>query len=192
MKIVLTALLLFVLAFPAAASDVDDAVAVVKKTIPLAQQMDWAGFAQYLHPDALEEFATSMRPVIDGISRLMQEDTTGIEEFEQNFPGLLGLVREAEDAPPEEFFAATMQVIFSLVPNADQMFSSLETEVVGGLPEGDTLIHVVTRSKLHVGEITMDNQMDVMTCKKYGAEFRILLSGELKGLAEGLKQGMGM
>lgn len=174
------------------AADVDDAVALVKRTLPLTQQMNWQAYAEHVHPEALANYSEEMRPVFEGLQAMIDQDSTQIQYLELNYPGLSELVIKANDAPTEEFFAASMNLIFSLVPGSTEMFSSLESEVVGGLPEGDSLVHVVTRSRISTGGLTVDNQMDVVTCKLYEDEYKILLSAELTGLAQGLKQGMGM
>ncbi len=193
--ILLVVALLMAVLFVAPASvaaDVEAAVALVEELEAITQAMDWETYATYVHPDALIEFRESMAPVVDAMVGLLEADTTELASLQAMYPGIDDLLKRAQGAPPDQFFGASMNLIFSLVPGSEEMFASLDSDVIGGLPENDSLVHVVTRSKLQAGPMTIEDQMDVITCKVYDGGYKILLSAEFKGLAEGLKQGMGM
>lgn len=59
-------------------------------------------------------------------------------------------------------------------------------EILGEVKEGDDITHLVTRTTVSVGAIDME-AMEVVSLKKSGDEWRILMSGKIKGLPQQLR-----
>ena len=67
-----------------------------------------------------------------------------------------------------------------------------EINILGSVKEGDNLMHVVSKMQIAIDDTTMES-IKVVSFKKVGNEWRILLRGEIKGLIQqmlmSLKQG---
>ena len=59
-------------------------------------------------------------------------------------------------------------------------------EVLGEVKEGANVAHVVMRNRVSVGEIEIE-AMEVVSFKKVGKDWKALLSGKMKGLANQLR-----
>ena len=51
------------------------------------------------------------------------------------------------------------------------------------------MVHVVTRNQVTVGDMNMES-MEVISFKKVGTEWRILLQGRIKGMTQQIKKAM--
>lgn len=56
-------------------------------------------------------------------------------------------------------------------------------DILGSVKEGDNLVHIVSRMQFAIGDTTMES-IKVISFKKVGNEWRILLRGEIKGLIQ--------
>lgn len=63
-------------------------------------------------------------------------------------------------------------------------------EILGGVREGKTTIHLVTRNRVSVGAVTAET-MDVLSLRKVGGQWRVMMSSNIKGLPEQLKAAFG-
>jgi len=59
-------------------------------------------------------------------------------------------------------------------------------EILGEVPEGDEVVHVLTRSRASVGEMEIEG-MEVISFRRVDEEWKALLSGKMKGMAAQLK-----
>ncbi|TPW17947.1 MAG: hypothetical protein FD130_457 [Halothiobacillaceae bacterium] len=59
-------------------------------------------------------------------------------------------------------------------------------EVLGEVKEGNDIAHVVTRTKVSVGEVEVE-AMEVVSFKKSGDSWKALMSGKMKGMANQLR-----
>ncbi len=62
-------------------------------------------------------------------------------------------------------------------------------DVLGSIPEGDDVRHVVIRTKIAVGEMTVE-EMEVVSYKETEAGWKIQLQGKIKGMAQQMKATM--
>ncbi len=62
-------------------------------------------------------------------------------------------------------------------------------EVLGSIPEGDSVRHVIARAYIAVGEISMQ-EMEVISFKKTGETWGILMSGKIKGMAQQIRKAL--
>ena len=65
----------------------------------------------------------------------------------------------------------------------------MKVEVLGSVPEGDSLRHVVTRTHIRMGEMTME-AMEIISFKKMGDRWGILMQGRIKGMAQQIKKAL--
>jgi len=59
-------------------------------------------------------------------------------------------------------------------------------EILGGVKEGSDISHLVTRNRVTVGKLNVE-AMEVVSLMKSGDEWRILMSGQIKGFADQLR-----
>ncbi len=95
-------------------------------------------------------------------------------------------VKKMSDA---EFFASFLKGSLEEMEEATGTEPG-EVQVVGELPEGEDVVHVVTRNKSGVGGLKIET-MEVLSFKKTADGWKALLPGEMGGLAAQLKEGLG-
>lgn len=94
-------------------------------------------------------------------------------------------LESVEKMTDAQFFTKLME----LVMRRAEAFGKLtidSVEILGGVEEGDDIRHLVTRTRVSVGELTT-TKMEVLSLKRFGDEWRIQLSGKMKGLPNQLK-----
>lgn len=168
---------LLLLALPMAAQDLKPPESLAKAAAEATKKGDWAAFARLMHPEALAELKRMFRPIIaaEGASA-MRAAFFGTEKVEQ-FDAL-------DDVA---VFERLMTNLAKNVPGMAEAMASSEMYIVGSLPEGDQLVHVV----YHAGAKTegmIFSKTSVMTFRRYQGEWRALLSGSIEGLAARLGQ----
>ena len=149
---------------------------------------DWAGFSSLMAPGSLDRFRESMLPVMEGVKDIMAR---AIENGEEVSPELQDAIATIAEAPADSFFAVSFSIIFSILPEMSEAMTSLQSEVIGSVYENDSLVHVVTRSSTTVQGITMDDAMDVVSLRKTEQGWRMLLSAEIRGMAQVMRRALG-
>lgn len=141
--------------------------------------------AKLMHPEALEKFRTVLLPLAEA------EQESG----EANpADSLLALFRGVPDVaalkklPPAEFFAAFFGGVTDANPMLKEALASGSMTAIGSVPEGDT-IHVVCRTSAAVEGISI-SKMEVVSLKRSAGEWRVLLSGEIEGMAQALRKAL--
>ena len=94
----------------------------------------------------------------------------------------------AEADTPEAAFASFMDVVITLSPELEEAFRSVRTETVGSVPEGDSLIHVVTRSHVSMFGQEMSG-LEVTTTRWDGSRWVVKLNEQLEGMLAGMEAG---
>ena len=87
-----------------------------------------------------------------------------------------------------DFYSYLLRVVMAKAAQLGQI-DFRKVEVLGSVPEGDSLRHVVTRTHVGLGEITME-AMEVISFKKMGDKWGILLQGKIKGMAQQFKKAL--
>lgn len=164
-------------AAPSVAQDATSPEALARAAAEATKKGDWAAFSQLMHPEALAELKRIFRPIvaIEGAGP-MRSAFFGIEKVEQ-FDAL-------DDAA---VFERLMTNMAKNVPGMAEAMASSEMFIVGSLPEGDQLVHVV----YHTGAKTegmVFSKTSVMTFRRYQGGWRALLAGNIEGLAARLGQ----
>ena len=175
-RLVLCLFLLFSAA-PAVAQDATSPEALARGAAEMMKKGDWAGFARMMHPEALAELKRIFRPLVaaEGAGP-MRSAFFGTEKIEQ-FDAL-------DDAA---VFERLMANLAKNVPGVAEAMASSEMFIVGSLPEGDQLVHVVYHSGAKA-EGMIFSKTSVMTFRRYQGEWRALLAGNIEGLAARLGQ----
>jgi hypothetical protein len=131
-------------------------------------------------PEALEEFRSMMVPPLEASSEEFPEEM--VSGF---FEGIFGdgktieRIREMSDA---EFFSSFLSNSLEMASEVGKVnFKNLD--VIGSVPEGDSIRHILTRMYVEIGDMEFE-KLEVLSVKKMGDGWGIILSGQVKGLAE--------
>src|SRR5574341_639020 len=139
------------------------------------KQHKWGETGQYFEKNSLKEF----RETFDFLFVVPDK-----EAQKEAIAGLFGEEMTAEKLKKlsdETFFSKLMNVMTTMGGMGQIEFDSLE--IIGSVPESDSLMHVLNRAKVKAGEITV-KEIDVTSFKKVNGQWKIILSGEMKGMAE--------
>jgi hypothetical protein len=154
--------------------------AVAKAYLAASTEMDWAKAANFLDPEALAKLKGMFSEVI----KMDKKNEAGKELF--------GLKNNAEfeQLSGEQVFVKLISVLTSIVPEMKSMLSQAENTILGQVPEGSDVAHVIYRMKMKFGEGSL-SKVTVMSMKKSGSTWRVLLTQEMEGsitaMAESLK-----
>lgn len=135
--------------------------------------------APHMHPDELVKFREMMAPVID----LALEEKEGRAVF--------GRFSEPSDETkqkklsPQEFMATFMQCLDAIMPLIAEALKNASADILGHVKEGD-VSHVVLRFKSKLNGIEVE-KMTVMSTKDYKGAAKMMLSGEIKQMAEAIR-----
>lgn len=148
---------------------------------------DWATYATWLHPEGLDRYQQILRPSVESA---IQVDSAG--EVDDTFQWLGKSINTQKfmDGTQAEFFAFSMKEIIAAVPALKEAMNSANMEILGEMPEGDTLIHVVVRTSAEAMGYGM-SEVSVLTTKKHEGAYRLMLSGQIEGLITAIAQNMG-
>ncbi len=170
----------------------DSPEAVVTIAVNHARKMNWDAYMKLFHPEAVQDFHEMMMPIASGMQQLLPDPALAdsIPPDERPPEEIVEFLNHMDEMPSQEFAGGFWNVLATMIPELGQAMSSLESEIIGGVPEGDTLVHVVTRNK--TGGMGMEIvQMEVITVKKSPDGWRLMLSGRIKGLAQQLQRSFG-
>jgi hypothetical protein len=180
MRNVWTALLaaaLMCLAGPARAAPAAKPESVVQDYFAALQQNGLTSAADFMHPDELRRFKEMIFPI------LAAEDAAGRHDLREAMFGANATMGDAESASPADFLRAFMRFVAARMSDAKPHFDRIE--VLGAIPEGD-VVHVVTRVYVGVGDLAV-RQMEVVSLKPSGDDWKLMLTGQMEGLAQALR-----
>lgn len=116
-------------------------------------------------------------------------------ELEQ-FVGLIGPLMEMQGAPddagtpPDDApgaFAWLMETLGGAVPGLAEGLASAEADLIGSVAEGDSLIHVVMRTRASVMGLDAE-QVSITTTRRRGDRWAVALSGDLNTFAQAMRR----
>ena len=84
-------------------------------------------------------------------------------------------------------FVALMTNLTEHMPAFAEVMKSAEFHVIGTLPEGNDLAHIVYRTEAKAEELAI-TRTSVLSLRRHGNEWRMLLTGSIEGLAARLSQ----
>ena len=163
--------------------------AALAKPMAVAEQSDsaitalnWAGYAALVYPPDLQRFHDMLMPGIEAHPSPTNADSVNL--FGTNFA-----IDSLRKETPEQFFVTMMDMVVKLSPQLGMTFSSMTNDHIGGVFDGDSLVHVVSRTKMNVGTQNVD-EMNVVTTREYEGNWKVILSPKLEGVGMMLQQGL--
>ena len=163
-----------------ASGKTEDPRKAAKKYVQALRKKDYPGMAKLMHPEALAEFRSITLPLAEAADKKGKADS-----ILDLFPGAKSL-DDLKRMNPEEFFASFLQGTLKFLPETRQVLTNSKTEFLGHVAEGKDVAHVVYRMTAKVRTVSF-TKMYVISLKKHKTEWRLILSGDIKGMAEALK-----
>lgn len=154
---------------------------ITKVYFDLLKNQTWDQIVPLYDRESLHEFREMMSFIL--------ELPTEVEA--QALPQFFGpeTTRESIKAMDDGvFFSSFLKSVMAQAAQLGQ-FDFKKIEVLGSVPEGTSLSHVVTRTEVSVGDISMES-MEVISFKKTETGWKILLQGKMKGIAQQIKNAM--
>lgn len=142
------------------------------------RQKDYSRAATFFDPAALGEF----RQMMGFIQEIPEE---GQQQFYTIFFGPEATKESIAKMSGADFFASFLRATIAQAETLGGV-NFEKMEVLGEVKEGNDISHVVTRNKVTVGEVEVE-ALEVISFKRIGNEWKALLSGKIKGLANQLK-----
>jgi hypothetical protein len=171
--------LILIAAFTCTAVHAETPEEVIRSYMARVKAEGLGGVAGLMHPEDLAKFQTMMRPVID---EALQE---------KQGRSVFGRFAEKTDETKqreltrEEFMSVFLQCIEGIQPQISEALKASSVEVLGHVKEAD-VSHVVTRFRTKLQGLEME-KMTVMSTRDYQGTAKMMLSGEVKQMAELLR-----
>jgi hypothetical protein len=138
--------------------------------------------ADSMHPSALDAFQEILIKIADAIAAA-PADRKPPERVVSALFGEEGIAA-VKTREPRDGFVRFMSNLTTFVPQIREMTAGSEYQVLGHVEEGD-LAHVVFRATLRRGETEM-TKMEVLSLKRDGDTWKVLLTDDLADLVTGL------
>lgn len=185
MKILLPVSLLFALALPVLAEKTPETLLV--EYFNAFKTGDLDVMSKIMHEEELEKLKREMMPVVErGINSVKSgigQDEVAKRLFSEDDD--VEAIR-AESSPM--FFIRFMEWVYELNPNMKNAMSGATVQPIGHVMEGETA-HVVYRVSIEMAG-TKFNQVTVMSARKSGDEWKLMLTGEIEGMGKLLQRNM--
>jgi len=157
---------------------------VVRSGMTALGQLDIETYTSLMHPSDMETFQQMLWPILEG---RIADDSSGQEGTLAQMFGVEVIDGKPQPVDAREFFAKFMNFMVNVSPDLKRAMTDVEYVVIGGVPEGDTLMHYVVRAYITLNE-TSGSSTDIVTLRKAGDNWRLALSGELKEIAGTIRQ----
>jgi hypothetical protein len=150
---------------------------VTRQMMRLTREGNWRDYTKLLHPEALKEFKRMFREIvgseIGGELGPMFFNTADVAAYDKADAGAL--------------FETFMNNLTSKVPQFGEAVKSAQGTVIGSVPEGADVVHVVYRGSAESEGIAM-SRVSAVSLRKHDGQWKLLLSGNIEGLAARLEQ----
>ena len=162
----------------------DRAIAAVKEVLRAYEAGQWNRVAAMVHPEGLQRFRTEQLTMAQAWQNAPNAEASRILQVRGN-PALIGFPRirtleELERLSPRELFARWLEGHERKPENYDDGRPPVsQRTVLGSVIEGDSLVHVLYRIHTDVGRYGRTNETEVITAKRDGADWRVLLNKDL-------------
>ena len=153
------------------------AEAVIPAYMSAMRVGDWKKAGNLLHPEALAE----MRQVFVALT---SADPTG-QAAKQLFNLAEG--ETLEKLPPPEVFARFMSALVSQTDGLKELLASTKVETLGSVPESGGVSHVVYRLTRTATGQPPTVQVEVLTVKKSGADWRSMVPPDIAGILASIR-----
>ena len=156
------------------------AEAVVPAYMSALRAGDWQKAGNLLHPEALAE----MRQVFVALT---SADPSG-QAAKQLFS--LGDGEKLETLPPADVFARFMSALVSQTEGLKDLLASTQVETLGAVSESGGLSHVVYRLTRTATGQPPTVQVEVLTVKKAGADWRSMVPPDIAGILASIRSSL--
>jgi hypothetical protein len=142
--------------------------------------------ADQMHPGALERFKAILAGIADAIKAAPADRKPPPKMVSALFGE--GGIDSVKEADAREVFVRFMSNLSTFLPQIREMQAGTEHKIIGHVDEGGgNVSHVVFRATLKRGK-TEITKMDVLSLKRDGEEWKVLLSDDIEGLIQNLGQ----
>ncbi len=156
------------------------AEAVISAYMGAIRVGDWQKAGKLLHPEALAE----MRQVFVALTAA---DPTG-QAAKQLFN--LGDGESLETLPPADVYARFMSALVGQTDGLKDLLASTQVETLGAVSESGGLSHVVYRLTRTATGQPPTIQVEVLTVKKAGAEWRSMVPPDVAGILASIRSSL--
>jgi hypothetical protein len=149
---------------------------------------DIESMAALMHPDELASMKQELIPIIaQGIDAV--ESGTSVDPLQLKLFSDTDSIEVISEESPEDFFVRFMSWINRMNPMMQESIRDASIQTIGHVTEGENIAHVVYRISV-MAQGARVTQVNVMPAKKSDEEWRLMMSGEIKGISSLLKQKM--
>ena len=165
---------------PAAAGAAGSPEAFAARYVEALRNQRWGDAAALMHPEALAELRALFAPIM--------EHPEGAEVGRQMF----GVADSAEFARTSDvaLFESFLRTVAEGSPEFATAMTGATTQFLGHVDEGPNLTHVVFRLTMAVEKLSI-SKLDVMSLRRLGGEWRAVLTGDVRGIAEAVRRQVG-
>ncbi|WP_296250402.1 hypothetical protein [uncultured Stenotrophomonas sp.] len=136
-----------------------------------------AAMTDFIHPEELQRFKSMFAPL------LTEEQTESSAALLHIYFGEDASVESVREMPAGTFMARIMKFAESQMGGAAVRIE--DQQFLGSVNEG-ALVHMVTRNTVSIGAIRL-TKMEVVSMRPYGDSWRMLLSGDVEGMAKAIR-----
>lgn len=136
--------------------------------------------AGYMHLEALNRLRAMLMPVIEQGPKDKDESKQALSMFDG-----VKSIEELKALSPQGFFTSLFKGISAVYPDMHKIYANTKFQTIGHVIEGD-VVHVVYRGSTSINGASM-TQLEVVSLKQQGSNWRLLLTGEMENLGNLLK-----
>jgi hypothetical protein len=141
--------------------------------------------ADEMHPAALERFKTYLSGIADAIKAAPADRKPPPKVVSALFGE--GGVESVNEVSAREVFVRFMSNLATFLPQIREMQAGTTHEIIGHVDEGGNVTHVVFRATLKRGGTEL-TKMDVLSLKRDGEEWKVMLTDDMESLIQNLGQ----
>ncbi len=159
---------------------------VVGKALEAFRQSDWQIYVSWMHPEAAARFDSLLRPAFEALIPIdslgQRAETYQLFGQEQKTADLLAMT-------VQEFTAFSLEKLIGSVPQLRDALASANYQILGEVPEGGNLRHVLVRTTAEAGGVERI-ETSVVTTQNSADGWRLTLSSQLEDLARAVRQNL--
>ena len=179
----LRAFCLSVLLLVSAAALGNSRTAVVEQYVNALGTQNYKAAAQLVRSRDLTDFKQAF------VVLFRAEAQAGQSEFLKTVFGAKATLDDALNSPPDAFFAAVVQFVFSQASKVDVKLKTLPAMVLGEIPEGSEVVHVLARTSIVIGDVNT-SKVEVFSLTQEGAQWKIVMPDQLRGMGRAFQARM--
>jgi hypothetical protein len=152
--------------------------AVTRRYFQALQQRGLVASVEYLHPEEMRAFKDMMMPIVQMEAQMKES------EFRTALFGAGATVAMVESSDPEVFVRRFMSM--DAVKQAFGGINFARLEVLGTVPEGAAIMHVLVRS--HMRTQGMDvSSTSVVSLRSHDGSWKMMLNDRIRGMASAFR-----